>query len=42
MDAFVGMNPEKKALVTLGCTFWMGTQGWSKVDCTTEWFCAHD
>mgnify|MGYP006877425183 CR=1 FL=1 len=37
--AFEGMKPEKKASVLLGMMFWIGTQGLSKVDCTTEWFC---
>lgn len=36
--AAVGMKPEKKASVLLVMTFWMGTQGLSKVDWTTEWF----
>ena len=34
--AFVGMKPEKKASVLLAMMFWIGTQGLSKVDCTTE------
>jgi hypothetical protein len=37
-EALVGMKPEKKASVLLGITFWMGMQGLSKVDWTTEWF----
>ena len=32
-----GMKPEKRP-VTLGMMLWMGTQGLSKVDWTTEWF----
>jgi hypothetical protein len=36
--AAVGMKPEKKASVLLVMMFWMGTQGLSKVDWTTEWF----
>ena len=38
--AAVGMKPEKKASVLLVMMFWMGTQGLSKVDWTTEWFYA--
>lgn len=37
-EALVGMNPEKNAFVMLGIMFWIGTQGLSKVDWTTEWF----
>lgn len=40
MEALVGMKPEKKASVLLAMMFWIGTQGLSKVDCTTEWFCS--
>lgn len=39
-EALEGMNPEKKAVVMLGMTFWIGVHGLSKVDWTTEWFCA--
>lgn len=38
--AEVGMKPEKNAFVLLDMMFWMGTHGLSKVDWTTEWFCA--
>ena len=37
LSAATGMKPEKKP-VTLD---WILLQGWSKVDCTTEWFCEH-
>lgn len=41
-EALVGMKPEKKAVVMLGITFWMGVHGLSKVAWTTEWFWMHD
>jgi hypothetical protein len=34
------MKPEKKASVLLGIMFWIGMQGLSKLDWTTEWFYA--
>jgi hypothetical protein len=33
-----GRKPEKSPF-TPGWTLPMGRHGWSKVDCTTEWFC---
>lgn len=36
------MKPEKKASVAFGITLRMGTHGWSKVDCTTEWLCREE
>jgi hypothetical protein len=38
-EALVGMKPEKNASVLLAMMLAIGTQGLSKVDCTTEWFC---